>query len=60
MIKNLNEKPVKLTQWIWIPSKGVQQILKEIETLIGLDNKQLLLKFAYVEIQRKENGESPQ
>ncbi|NMA01566.1 MAG: AAA family ATPase [Clostridia bacterium] len=59
-IKNLNEKPVKLTPVDSDSPKGVQQILKEIETLIGLDNiKQLLFEIqAYVEIQKKRKMEN--
>jgi len=59
-IKNLNKKPVKLTPVDSDSPKGVQQILKEIEALIGLDNiKQLLFEIqAYVEIQKKRKLEN--
>lgn len=58
-VKNLNKKPVKLNPVDSDSSKGVHQILNEIETLIGLENvKQLLFEIqAYVKIQKKRKLE---
>lgn len=58
-IKSIN-KPIKLSPVDNQSPKGVHQILKEIETLIGLENiKQLLFEIqAYVEIQKKRKTEN--